>query len=109
LTAGGIAAMIKVTSRSAGCSSIVSAHQFRIAGAQAWSLNPDVAPVDTQNKLNHANFESTKIYYARKSKRVGLITESHQFLPADIAADLTGKANDGLPSNIVPFPKFGGD
>lgn len=103
----GIAAMLRTQSEKAGCSKNVNAHSFRHAGAQAWSLNPDVAPVDTQNKLNHKSFRSTQIYYANNSQRVGELTDSMTVLPEDLLADLQEASQDIPPTNILKFPFSG--
>jgi site-specific recombinase XerD len=105
LSNSGIAAMLKATSIRAGCSKHVTAHSFRHAGAQFWSRNPDVSPVDTQNKLNHLHFKATQIYYAKNSFRVGTITDDHDILPTDISARLNGEESGIMPKNLIKFPR----
>ena len=100
---GGMNIMLKRVAKSAGIArhKHISGHMFRHKVGQDWSLNPDIAPVDTQNKLNHASFETTyKNYYARHSRNVASQTEQYDFLPDDLQADL-------LPTSdkIIKFPK----
>lgn len=101
----GMNAMLKSVSRAAGCSVEVNGHMFRHTVAQDWSTNPNVAPVDTQRKLGHANFKTTwDAYYARESSRIESLTDDYDYLPAEIKNRLRDR--HGLASDkIIPFPR----